>query len=44
MLQLPRTGEKRYFGRTLQAKGTTALLVLSVHSYWVAFMLFVSAL
>ena len=43
-VQLPRTGEKRYFGRTLQARGTTALLVPSVQSCWVAFMVFVSAL
>ena len=43
-LQLPCTAEKRYFGRTLQARGTTALLVLSVLSCWVAFMLFIFAL
>ena len=42
ILQLPRTAEKRYFGRTLQARGTTALLVPSVRSCWVAFMVFVS--
>ena len=44
MLQLPCTMEKRYFGWTLQARGTTALLVLSMQSCWFAFMLFVSAL
>ena len=38
------TTEKRYFGRMLQAKGTTALLVPSVQSCWVAFMVFVSML
>ena len=43
-LQLARTAEKWYFGCTLQAMGTTALLVPSVQSYWVAFMVFVSAL
>ena len=43
-LQLPRTVEKRYFGRTLQAKGTTAFLVPSMQSYWVAFMVLVFAL
>ena len=32
MLQLARTAEKRYFGCTLQARGTTALLVPSVQS------------
>ena len=42
-LQLPRTVEKWYFGRTLQAMGTTTLLVPSVQSCWVAFMVFVSA-
>ena len=44
MLQLPRTGEKQYFEQTLQARGTTALLVPSVQSYWIAFMVFVSVL
>ena len=44
MLQVPRTVEKRYFRRTLQAMGTIALLVLSVQSCWVAFMVFVSVL
>ena len=43
-LQLPCTAEKHYFGCTLQAMGTTALLVPSVQSCWVAFMVFVSAL
>ena len=42
MLQLPRTAEKRYFGLTLQAMGTTALLVPSKQSCWVAFMAFAS--
>ena len=32
-LQLPCTVKKRYFGRTLQAMGTTALLVPFVQSY-----------
>ena len=41
-LQLPHTAEKRYFGWTLQAKGTTTLLVPSMQSCWVAVMVFVS--
>ena len=44
MLQLPHNVENRYFGCMQQGRGTTALLVPSVQSCWVAFMVFVFAL